>query len=385
MLKNKILLSSPHMGGGEKKYIDKAFKDNWIAPLGENVDGFESDLADFSGSVGGASVVTSGTAAIHLGLSLLGVGKDDIVFAPSFTFVASVNPIVYQGAVPVFIDSEPETWNMSPKALERALLEAKKNNKLPKAIIVVNLYGQMAKYDEILNLAEKYAVPVLEDAAESLGSVYKGRKSGTLGTIGIFSFNGNKIITTSGGGALISSDKTIVDRSRFLATQAKDAAPYYQHSTIGYNYRLSNVLAGIGRGQMEVLPQRIERRREIFANYEEAFKELDVIDMMPELDGFYSNHWLSTLTITSIDKIEDIVSLINQLDQKGIEARALWKPMHLQPEFENIKMYNHNESEMAVCEKIFNQGLCLPSGSNMTEDEQKYVIDELKQIIEGNS
>lgn len=373
------------MGGGEKKYIDKAFADNWIAPLGENVDGFESDLADFSGSIGGASVVTSGTAAIHLGLRLLNVGKEDIVFVPSFTFVASVNPIIYQGAVPVFIDSEPDTWNMSPQALEKALIEADKNNKLPKAIIVVNLYGQMAKYDEILSLAKKYDIPVLEDAAESLGSVYKGRKSGTLGTIGIFSFNGNKIITTSGGGALVSSDKAIVDRSRFLATQARDAAPYYQHSTVGYNYRLSNVLAGIGRGQMEVLPQRIEKRREIFFKYQEAFKEVTEIQMMPELEGFYSNHWLSTLTLSSIDTIEEIVSVINRLDKKGIEARALWKPMHLQPEFEDVVMYNHDDSDVAVCEKLFNQGLCLPSGSNMSEDEQNYVIDELKQILEGNS
>ncbi|MBS5930426.1 MAG: aminotransferase class I/II-fold pyridoxal phosphate-dependent enzyme [Enterococcus durans] len=379
-MNSRILLSSPHMGGTEEKYVAKAFKDNWIAPLGENVDKFEESITKYTGSKGGASALSSGTAAIHLALRLLNVGKNDIVFAPSFTFIATVNPILYQGAVPVFIDSEPNTWNMSPVALESALEEAERNNQLPKAIIVVNLYGQMADYERILAIANQFNVPVIEDAAESLGSTYKGISSGLFGTIGIYSFNGNKIITTSGGGALVSSDKKYVEHSRFLATQARDQAPYYQHSEIGYNYRLSNISAGIGRGQMEVLNDRVAKRREIFNRYKEAFSGIDRIEMMPEVDDMVPNRWLSTLTINDYNSIDQVVNVINKLNEKNIETRALWKPLHLQPVFQGVKMYYH-DNNLSVSEKLFNSGLCLPSGSNMTDSEQEFVIDEFKKIF----
>ena len=340
-MNSKILLSSPHMGGTEEKYVAKAFRDNWIAPLGENVDKFEESIAEYTGAKGGASALSSGTAAIHLALRLLNVGKNDIVFAPSFTFIATVNPILYQGAIPVFIDSEPNTWNMSPIALENALEEAEENNQLPKAIIVVNLYGQMAKY----------------------------------------SFNGNKIITTSGGGALVASDKKLVDHSRFLATQARDQAPYYQHSEIGYNYRLSNISAGVGRGQMEVLNERVARRRAIFDRYKEAFSGIESISMMPEVEDMVPNRWLSTLTIKNFNSIDQIVELIGKMSEKNIETRALWKPLHLQPVFYGTKMYYHDKG-LSVSEKLFNSGLCLPSGTNMTDAEQEYVIEEFKKIIQ---
>ena len=369
------------MGGNEQKYVKKAFDDNWIAPLGENVDKFEQAISDFSGSKGGASATSSGTAAIHLALRLLNVGRDDIVFAPSFTFIATINPILYQGAIPVFIDSEPETWNMSPRALERAMIEAEYNNRLPKAIIVVDLYGQMAKYDEILTIADRYNVPVIEDSAESLGSVYKGKKAGTMGDIGIFSFNGNKIITTSGGGALISNNKHFVDHSRFLATQARDTAPYYQHTEIGYNYRLSNVSAGIGRGQMEILPERIFRRRQIFKNYLEEFASIDSIRMMPELEGFEPNRWLSTLTLETADNIDDVVKVVQKLNEYNIETRTLWKPMHIQPLFKSSLFYEHVENEVSVSETLFNKGLCLPSGTNMNDEQLEYVIKNVKEVV----
>lgn len=380
-MNSKILLSSPHMGGTEEKYVAKAFRDNWIAPLGENVDKFEESIAEYTGAKGGASALSSGTAAIHLALRLLNVGKNDIVFAPSFTFIATVNPILYQGAIPVFIDSEPNTWNMSPIALENALEEAEENNQLPKAIIVVNLYGQMAKYDKILSLANRCNIPVIEDAAESLGSTYKGTSSGLFGTIGTFSFNGNKIITTSGGGALVASDKKLVDHSRFLATQARDQAPYYQHSEIGYNYRLSNISAGVGRGQMEVLNERVARRRAIFDRYKEAFSGIESISMMPEVEDMVPNRWLSTLTIKNFNSIDQIVELIGKMSEKNIETRALWKPLHLQPVFYGTKMYYHDKG-LSVSEKLFNSGLCLPSGTNMTDAEQEYVIEEFKKIIQ---
>ncbi len=368
------------MGGTEEKYVAKAFKDNWIAPLGENVDKFEESITQYTGSEGGASALSSGTAAIHLALRLLNVGKNDIVFAPSFTFIASVNPILYQGATPVFIDSEPNTWNMSPIALERALEDAERNNEMPKAIIVVNLYGQMANYEQILTIANRFNIPVVEDAAESLGSTYKGVSSGLFGTIGIYSFNGNKIITTSGGGALVAKDKKYVEHSRFLATQARDQAPYYQHSEIGYNYRLSNISAGIGRGQMEVLDDRVAKRREIFDRYKDAFSGLDRIEMMPEVEDMVPNRWLSTLTINGYNSIDQVVDLINKMNEKNIETRALWKPLHLQPLFHSSKMYYHDEGT-SVSEKLFNSGLCLPSGSNMTESEQEFVIEEFKKLF----
>ncbi|MDT2660863.1 aminotransferase class I/II-fold pyridoxal phosphate-dependent enzyme [Enterococcus hulanensis] len=380
-MNDRILLSSPHMGGNEQKYVKKAFDDNWIAPLGENVDKFEQAISDFAGSKGGASVTSSGTAAIHLALRLLNVGKGDIVFAPSFTFIATINPILYQSAIPVFIDSEPETWNMSPDALERAMVEAEYNNQLPKAIIVVDLYGQMAKYDEILTIANRYNVPVIEDSAESLGSLYKGKNAGTMGDIGIFSFNGNKIITTSGGGALIADNKHFVDHSRFLATQARDAAPYYQHTEIGYNYRLSNVSAGIGCGQMEVLPERISRRKQIYKKYLKEFTSINSIKMMPDLDGFEPNRWLSTLTLEAAVSIDDVVMVINKLNEYNIETRSLWKPMHMQPLFSSSLFYEHIENQISVSETLFNKGLCLPSGTNMNDEQLNYVVEKVKEVV----
>nr|WP_242704644.1 aminotransferase class I/II-fold pyridoxal phosphate-dependent enzyme [Enterococcus sp. 665A] len=368
------------MGENEQKYVKQAFDDNWIAPLGENVDKFEESIAEYVGSEGSAAALSSGTAAIHLALKILNVGRGDVVFAPTFTFIASVNPILYQGARPVFIDSEPDTWNMSPRALEKALMDAERNNQLPKAVIVVNLYGQMAKYDEIIALTNKYNIPIIEDAAESLGSTYKGKQSGTFGDIGIFSFNGNKIITTSGGGALVSSDQSFVNKSRFLATQARDDAPYYQHSEIGYNYRLSNVSAGIGRGQMEVLPIRVEKRKSIFEQYKKEFSTVLSVDMMPEIEGMSPNRWLSTLTLSNITDIGEIVDIIKQFNEKNIETRALWKPLHLQPLFSGTLVYFHDDNS-SVSEKLFNSGLCLPSGSNMSSEQQEYVIREFKKII----
>ncbi|MBO1308219.1 aminotransferase class I/II-fold pyridoxal phosphate-dependent enzyme [Enterococcus sp. 669A] len=379
-MNSRILLSSPHMGENERKYVKKAFDDNWIAPLGENVDKFEESIAEYVGAEGGAAALSSGTAAIHLALKMLNVGRDDIVFAPTFTFIASVNPILYQGAKPVFIDSEPDTWNMSPRALKRALVDAERNNQLPKAIIVVNLYGQMAKYDEIIALTSKYNIPIIEDAAESLGSTYKGKQSGNFGNIGIFSFNGNKIITTSGGGALVSSDQSFVKKSRFLATQARDEAPYYQHSEIGYNYRLSNISAGIGRGQMEVLPDRVEKRRTIFERYKNEFSAMPSIEMMPEVAEMMPNRWLSTLTFNDITNINEVVDVISKFNEKNIETRALWKPLHLQPLFIDTPVYFHEETS-SVAEKLFNSGLCLPSGSNMSDVQQEYVINVFKNIV----
>jgi pyridoxal phosphate-dependent aminotransferase EpsN len=379
-LEKRILLSSPHMSGKEQFYINDAFEKNWIAPLGENVNEFENKISNYVG-VDQAAVLSSGTAALHLALSLIGVGKDDIVFVQDFTFIASVNPILYQGATPVFIDSEPETWNMSPTALKAALKDFDKKNKLPKAIIVVNLYGQMAKYDELKKEADKFNIPIIEDAAESLGSLYKNKKSGTLGEIAAFSFNGNKIITTSGGGALVSKDEQYVIKSRFLATQARDQAPYYQHSTVGYNYRLSNISAGIGIAQMDVLDERVKKRRENFDFYANHFEDLDSVRMMPEVKGHFSNRWLSTITIDSLNSIEEVSEIVSRMNDKNIETRPLWKPMHMQPLFEDCAYYTHNQDESSISENLFNKGLCLPSGSNLTEGDLTRVVEEFRKII----
>ncbi|MEI3606603.1 aminotransferase class I/II-fold pyridoxal phosphate-dependent enzyme [Pseudogracilibacillus sp. SE30717A] len=381
--KDRIFLSSPHMSGREQKYIQEAFDLNWIAPLGNNVDGFEEELAEYN-SISNAAVVISGTAAIHLALKLLNVNAGDVVFCSTLTFVASVNPVLYQGATPVLIDSETDTWNMSPEALKRALWEAKENGKLPKAVIVVHLYGQSAKMDEIMSICSSYNVPVIEDAAESLGSEYKGRKSGTIGDYGIYSFNGNKIITTSGGGALVSNDKEALQRARFLATQARDPAVHYQHSEIGYNYRMSNIVAGIGRGQLEVLDERVEQRRAIFERYYEAFGKIEGITFQPELEGTKSNRWLTALTInpniTGITRND----IIERLAEEDIEARPVWKPMHLQPLFENVKYYSHEEKN-GVSDYLFEYGICLPSGSNMEEDQQQRVISIIENLLNSNS
>lgn len=367
------------MSGNEKKYINEAFATNWIAPLGPNVDCFEKELADYVG-VKDAAAVSSGTAAIHLALSLLDIKKGDRVFCSTLTFIASANPIIYLDAEPVFIDSEPETWNMSPKALERAFQDAAKSGGLPKAVIVVNLYGQSAKMDEIFSICDHYGVPVIEDAAESLGSTYKGKASGTFGRFGIYSFNGNKIITTSGGGMLISNDAEALKKARFLATQARDPAPHYQHSTAGFNYRMSNVLAGIGRGQLEVLAERVAARRTIFERYVQELAYLPGFHFMPELKNTKSNRWLTALTITEKEAGVTIKELLDRLMEENIEARPVWKPLHLQPLFTGANYYSHSESE-SISEQLFNTGICLPSGSNMSEDDQFKVIDCIKETI----
>ncbi|WHY90996.1 aminotransferase class I/II-fold pyridoxal phosphate-dependent enzyme [Neobacillus cucumis] len=377
--KKRIYLSSPHMSGKEHKYINEAFETNWIAPLGPNVDAFEKEIAQYTGA-NEAVAVSSGTAAIHLALSLLEVGKGDKVFCSSLTFIASANPIIYQGAEPVFIDSEPETWNMSPSALERAFEGALKDENLPKAVIVVNLYGQSAKMEEICTICNQFGVPIIEDAAESLGAMYKGKASGTFGKFGVFSFNGNKIITTSGGGMLVSNDREALQKARFLATQARDMAPYYQHSQIGFNYRLSNILAGIGRAQLEVLEDRISTRRAIFQRYYDELSNLPGFTFMPELSGTFSNRWLTAITINEKEAGVSVDDILGALSEENIEARSVWKPLHLQPVFEDRLYYPHHEQE-SVSEALFNNGLCLPSGSNMTEEDIKTVIYHVKQTV----
>ncbi|MBP1915417.1 pyridoxal phosphate-dependent aminotransferase EpsN [Lederbergia galactosidilyticus] len=375
----RILLSSPHMSGNEQKYIQQAFDTNWIAPLGPNVDAFEKELAEYVG-VKDAAAVSSGTAAIHLALMLLDVQKEDTVFCSSLTFIASANPILYQGASPVFIDSEPDTWNMSPQALKRAFSDAEKAEKLPKAVIIVNLYGQSAKMDELLAICDDYNVPIIEDAAESLGATYKGKKSGTFGKFGVYSFNGNKIITTSGGGMLVSDDVEALKKARFLATQARDVAPHYQHSQMGYNYRLSNILAGVGRAQLEVLDDRVATRRAIFEKYKNALGEIDGIQFMPELKETFHNRWLTTLIIDQEKLGYAPLELIEYLSNENIESRPVWKPLHLQPLFKETPYYPHTV-DRSVSEELFSTGICLPSGSNMDEQQQTLVI---KMILRFN-
>jgi pyridoxal phosphate-dependent aminotransferase EpsN len=377
-VQKRIFLSSPHMSGNEQQFINEAFETNWIAPLGPHVDAFEKEIAAYTG-VNEAAAVSSGTAAIHLALSLLGVEKGDTVFCSTLTFIASANPILYLGAEPVFIDSEPETWNMSPQALEKAFMEAASIGKLPKAVIVVNLYGQSAKMDELTSLCDQYGVPMIEDAAESLGSSYKGKPSGSFGSFGIFSFNGNKIITTSGGGMLVSNDAASIHKARFLATQARDPAPHYQHSKVGYNYRLSNILAGIGRAQLKVLEDRVEARRSIFERYQQELSGLPGIQFMPELNRTYSNRWLTAMTIDEKEAGISVNQLIEFLAAENIEARPVWKPLHMQPLFKTVKYYSHDEKE-SVSEGLFANGICLPSGSNMGELDQIRVINCIKDF-----
>lgn len=378
-MNQRIFLSSPHMSGREQKYIDEAFITNWISPLGPNVDAFEKELAVKVGS-SGAAALSSGTAAIHLALRYIGVKTNDRVFCSSLTFAASVNPVLYQGGEPVFIDSEPETWNMSPKALEKAFSESYKKKKMPKAVIAVNLYGQSADYDSIMEICQRYGVPVIEDAAESLGATYKGKNSGTIGNFGIYSFNGNKIITTSGGGALVSDDLEALKKVRFWATQARDSAPHYQHSDYGYNYRMSNILAGIGRGQLEVLDDRIEARRGVFKRYASVFTGIEGIEMMPQADFGISNCWLSVMTVEPQKCGTDNKKIAEALAKENIESRPVWKPMHLQPLFKGCKYYTHEE-ERSVSDDLFALGICLPSGSNLSESNQDRVIDIIKDCI----
>ncbi len=373
----RIYLSSPHMGQYEQQFIAEAFTTNWIAPLGPHVDAFEKEISEYVG-IGGAAALSSGTAAIHLALRLLGIGSGDIVFCSTLTFVASANPILYQGATPVFIDSEPETWNMSPAALERAFKACEQSGKLPKAVIIVNLYGQSSDMEPLLDLCSKYEVPVVEDAAESLGATYKGKKSGTFGKYGIYSFNGNKIITTSGGGMLVSDDLQALEKARFWATQARDPAKYYQHSELGHNYRLSNVLAAIGRGQLRVLDQRVQAKRAVFERYRAAFCEVDGIEFMPEARYGQSTRWLTALTVDQDRCGVSVNDIIDCLAEENIEARPVWKPLHLQPLFHQYEYYPHY-LDQSVSDRLFETGLCLPSGSNMTEDEQFRVIEIIRR------
>ncbi|CAM3027231.1 aminotransferase class I/II-fold pyridoxal phosphate-dependent enzyme [Legionella worsleiensis] len=381
-LSSNILLSSPHIGEHEQQYVQEAFATNWVAPLGPNVDSFEKEVADYI-NVKSAVALSSGTAAIHLALVLLGVGPGDEVFASSFTFVATVNPILYQGATPVFIDSDLDSWNMSPIALARALKESKEKNKLPKAVVIVNLYGQSANYEALCQICNEYGVPIVEDAAESLGATYNGKHSGTFGKLGVFSFNGNKIITTSGGGMLVSDDESLIERARFLATQARDPAPHYEHSVVGYNYRMSNVLAGIGRGQLKVLEKRVHSRRAVFNQYKKAFESLPFIEMMPEIKNGFTTRWLSTMIIKS-----DLCGIrpemvIEQLKNYNIEARRTWKPMHRQPLFAGTAYYPHDE-QFSVSDYLFDQGICLPSGSNLSSRDIDRVIHCLNDIFKCN-
>lgn len=376
-MNDKIWLSSPHMGENEFKYVKEAFDTNWIAPLGPHVDGFEKDLASYLGEGVHVAALSSGTAALHLALILLGVQAGDEVICQTMTFSASANPIAYQGATPVFVDSEEQTWNMSPRYLEAAILDRIENGKKPKAIIVVHLYGMPAQMDRIMEIADKYEIPVVEDAAEALGSSYKGKKLGTFGAMSILSFNGNKIITTSGGGALVSKNEEWIKKSRFLATQARDAAPHYQHSEIGYNYRMSNICAGIGRGQMEVLQQRVEKRRSNFAFYQEKLADFAPITFCKEPnEDFYSNRWLSTILVDSEKEI-DREALRLHLEKVNIESRPLWKPMHLQPVFEGTPFYGDGTSE-----RLFENGLCLPSGSNLSDEDLEKVVTQMEQLLQ---
>lgn len=377
-MNKKIYLSSPHMGGLEQQYIEEAFQTNWIAPLGSNVDAFEKEVADMT-KVKYAVALSSGTAALHLGLKLLGVCKGDLVLCSSLTFAASCFPILYEGAIPVFIDSEPDSFNMSPSALEKALETYKSIKKLPKAVVIVDLYGQSADYDKLLELCKSYGVAVLEDAAEALGATYKGKYAGTLGDIGVFSFNGNKIITTSGGGMLISDNKSFVEKAKFLSTQAREAERYYEHRSLGYNYRMSNVLAGIGRGQLRVLEQRIEQKKRIYEAYREGFSTIGEIEMMPIKDYGQPNYWLSVITLKGNSKIKP-VDIILALEQENIEARHIWKPMQLQPLFKDYSFFSHYTGKSSVSESLFDRGLCLPSDTKLTEKDMDRIIGLVKGL-----
>lgn len=366
----KIWLSSPHMGGNEQKYIQEAFDENWIAPLGPNVTHFETDLEAYQQEDVLVAALSSGTAALHLSLILAGVKAGDEVICQSMTFSASANPIAYLGATPVFIDSEKTTWNLCPTALENAIIDRITLGKKPKAIIGVHLYGMPFQVDKVKEIADKYEIILIEDSAESLGSTYKNQKCGTFGDFGILSFNGNKIITTSGGGALITKSKAHKDKAVFLATQARDQAPHYQHSEIGYNYRMSNICAGIGRGQMEVISNRVNQRRAMHAFYQSIFETSDTIKVFSEpSEDYHSNFWLSTILTDSFETREAIRLA---LEAQDIEARPLWKPMHLQPIFEGAPYYGEK-----VAEDLFDRGLCLPSGSNLTDEER----NRIKQVL----
>jgi len=377
MSNDKIWLSSPHMGGNELKYIHDAFDENWIAPLGPNVSGFESDIKKYLGGNVEVAALSSGTAALHLALIMLGVSNGDEVICQSMTFAASANPIKYLGATPIFIDSESKTLNICPDHLEIAIEDRIKKGKKPKAIIAVHLYGMPYQVDRINTIADKYNIPVIEDAAEALGSIYKGENCGTFGELAILSFNGNKIITTSGGGALVTKTEKMKQKAVFLATQARDDAPHYQHSEIGYNYRLSNISAGIGRGQMEVLDERVSARREMFEFYVNLFRDIEGVSLFSEPStDYFSNHWLSVLTINSEITGFSREDLRESLGALNIECRPLWKPMHMQPVFADSPFYG-----TGVAENMFDNGLCLPSGSNLSDNDRSRISNAIKSHL----
>jgi len=369
----RIWLSSPHMGGEEQNFVNEAFETNWVAPLGPNVDGFENDLETYLEENVHAAALSSGTASLHLGLKLLGVTRGDEVLCQSFTFAASANPIVYLGATPIFIDSEAETWNLCPEQLEIAIKDRISKGKKPKAIVAVHLYGMPYKVAQIHQIATAYGIPVLEDSAESLGSTYQGTKCGTFGDISILSFNGNKIITTSGGGALITKNKEYKEKSIFLATQARENAPHYEHLEIGYNYRMSNITAGIGRGQMKVLDAHVAKRRRNFEFYKKHLQDSSDISFLSEPEGSYSNRWLSCI-VTSSYKLREGLRL--SLAEENIESRPLWKPMHQQPVFEGCDSYLNG-----ISDDLFNRGLCLPSGSNLEKEDLYRIVSVIKNVL----
>jgi pyridoxal phosphate-dependent aminotransferase EpsN len=369
-----ILLSTPHIGERELAFVQEAFTTNWIAPVGPHVDAFEQEFCQVVGS-SHAAAVSSGTAALHLALRLLGISRGDEVFCSTLTFIASANPIVYQRGIPVFIDSDRKSWNMNPDLLREAIEKRAKQGRLPKALVLAHLYGQSADLDPILEVCNEYEIPLIEDAAEALGATYKSKSPGIFGKIGIYSFNGNKIITTSGGGMLVSEDNKLVDQARFLATQARDTAPHYQHSEIGYNYRLSNVLAGIGRGQLQVLKDRVAARRHNFEVYQQALGKLPGIEFMPEASFGMATRWLTCLTIAPEVFGVDREKLRHALAQEQIEARPVWKPLHLQPVFANCECIGG-----AIAEDLFERGLCLPSGSNLTDEDRERVIQAIAQV-----
>lgn len=377
-MSKKILLASPHMSdeGYEQQFIKEAFDTNWIAPLGENVNKFEEEIANYVGVKTGAAL-SAGSAAIHLGLKALNVKQGDIVFCSSLTFSATCNPIIYQNATPVFIDSEYETWDMDPLALEKAF-EKYPN---PKAVIVVHLYGTPAKMDEIIKICKKHNVPLIEDAAESLGSIYNGQQTGTFGEYGVFSFNGNKIITTSGGGMLVSNNEDGIKKVRFWATQSKEPVRHYEHKEIGYNYRMSNICAGIGRGQLKVLDKRIEKKTEIYNKYKNELEKVKEIKMQPIPKNTKPNHWLSVMTIDKDSKVKPL-NIMETLEKENIDSRPVWKPMHLQPVFKEYDFITAKNDGTSVSEDLFNRGVCLPSDTKMTEEEQERVIDIIKKCFE---
>lgn len=377
-MSKKILLASPHMSdeGYEQQFIKEAFDTNWIAPLGENVNKFEEEIANYVGVKTGAAL-SAGSAAIHLGLKALNVKQGDIVFCSSLTFSATCNPIIYQNATPVFIDSEYETWNMDPLALEKAF-EKYPN---PKAVIVAHLYGTPAKMDEIIKICKKHNVPLIEDAAESLGSIYNGQQTGTFGEYGVFSFNGNKIITTSGGGMLVSNNEDGIKKVRFWATQSKEPVRHYEHKEIGYNYRMSNICAGIGRGQLKVLDKRIEKKTEIYNKYKNELEKVKEIKMQPIPKNTKPNHWLSVMTIDKDSKVKPL-NIMETLEKENIDSRPVWKPMHLQPVFKEYDFITAKNDGTSVSEDLFNRGVCLPSDTKMTEEEQERVIDIIKKCFE---